>query len=425
MRSFSEFPVKEEYQGLVNGDLDFVQGLDPNVPIPHAYVYDVTNTCRCYPIWYLAFYPMNSQRLACYNWLLENGSIPDDLGVCLTLGRNIEQVLELVEMRPSVLDFVDSDTGLSVFALAGRFGIMELVCLCIGYGLDATEALLEAEVAGHREIVEWIKESGYYGSFNDAFVQALMNGDRMRIDACVRLGVQLTPDEATKFGVHNMFRFKKPVRSIIWLIAMGASVEQLMDGWCHSYCDRRFDCVFKLLCQNGANLNRRVDNLREVHTLVSFVFFHRQDLFEYLVGLGVDLDADLDQFGNLLHRVVFRAMHNHTDVANVQKILDAGANVNAMSQRGTTPLQKACRLVKTARQDSPNHWKVIKMLLTSGADAYRLTGDQESVANLLNGKPEMWRKIEEHCQLTTMARLCLQKIPTRARRIVYQFLAYL
>jgi ankyrin repeat protein len=86
-----------------------------------------------------------------------------------------------------------------------------------------------------------------------------------------------------------------------------------------------------------------------------------QQIFELLLAAGTDLAAP-DELGDTPLHDALGWLDDAEHVANVARLLDAGAPIEARNARGQTPLHVACEA------PPPWAWQAVQLLLARGAD---------------------------------------------------------
>lgn len=105
---------------------------------------------------------------------------------------------------------------------------------------------------------------------------------------------------------------------------------------------------------------------RQNRTLLHFIAgYGRAKLTSYLISEGSDVNARDDEGSAPLHTA---CCHGHFNTSS--RLIEAGAHVDLTDNRGWSPLHFAVARANKSAKISPVYWKVIELLLSSGANPY-------------------------------------------------------
>jgi len=108
-----------------------------------------------------------------------------------------------------------------------------------------------------------------------------------------------------------------------------------------------------------------VRNSRKQTLLHAAAGYGRTNLASYLIAKGADVNAQDIEGQAPLHNA---ACHGHFTVSS--KLIESGADVNMVDYQGWSPLHFALARKDNTEKICPLYWKVIKLLLESGASPY-------------------------------------------------------
>ncbi|KAL7916610.1 ankyrin repeat-containing domain protein [Trichoderma velutinum] len=138
----------------------------------------------------------------------------------------------------------------------------------------------------------------------------------------------------------------------------------------------RLDCL-KLLVSHGANVNSLSYNIWG-ECLLTCIPRYATDCLQFLLDSGADIDMQGRYYTTALHKAV-----RNGDDASFDLLLDRGANVNVLDDKGT-PLQAACKLqpLSWSLLKTRNIARYVKKLLESGADPNLRDGKNSTALQL-------------------------------------------
>lgn len=96
--------------------------------------------------------------------------------------------------------------------------------------------------------------------------------------------------------------------------------------------------------------------------------FGRVYLTSYLISQGANVNIQDEEGQGPLHNA---CCHGHYITS--MKLIEAGADVNMTDKQGWSPMYFALARISNSEKISPLYWKVVELLLKSGADPYRST----------------------------------------------------
>jgi cytochrome c len=142
----------------------------------------------------------------------------------------------------------------------------------------------------------------------------------------------------------------------------------------------------------GANLNRRTnvfgaDNFTGWTALMWAAYRQNAEAVRLLTDAKADLNPE-DRFGRTALHLVFDGSHRGASEPTVRVLLEAGANPTSRMHSGVTPLHLAVN-----RGDMAS----ILLLIEAGADVNAVTTDGQTVlSNALNYSPEIVPLLRAH-----------------------------
>ncbi|MEM7356158.1 MAG: ankyrin repeat domain-containing protein, partial [Acidobacteriota bacterium] len=127
----------------------------------------------------------------------------------------------------------------------------------------------------------------------------------------------------------------------------------------------------KVLLEQGASPNDARDRLGSA--LSTAVVYRRVGIMELLLQHGADPNEPFDpDDGSLLHGAVMDTPEHKSVLAVLRHLVEHGANLEARTRDGTTPLLEAVRTTASYSQywpsDLPGRLSVVRTLLDLGAD---------------------------------------------------------
>lgn len=288
------------------------------------------------------------------NLLLDNGAV-EDIYLSVFWG-NVDTVRNYLSIGGNVNAKIGK--GDTLLHIAMKRGDLEIIELLLANGAEVNVRDKEKMTPLHLAALH-----GY-----TAIAQQLIDKGA-RIDTKNSVGA--TPlYEAVRGGRQEVLEL---------LIAKGADIKVMLEGrsLLHQAVELGYKNVIKMLIDRGANVNSR-DRLLANTPLHNAALINDTSIVQLLIAKGADISATnllgqtplqmvanksqmveiLVSYGAKTEEALFAAVSNQ-DIEAASKYLERGANVNARSNNGSTPLHIAASL---------GNKQITELLIDKGAD---------------------------------------------------------
>lgn len=260
------------------------------------------------------------------------------------------------------------------------FGHIDVVGLLLDRGADVNSTSLEGQPpmhwvpAGRADIIELLVASGSQvnirdGNGNSALMSAVFQGQAERVRTYLASGADVNALEPLPASIRFEEDTELQLPPVLVAVRMG------------------HNDILKVLVENGADLRSRFTGFGR-SALQYAVAMNNLEGVRCLILAKVDVKAQAINGFNALHEVAFNGHGRHSKEI-LQLLLNAGANIEAKSQYGFTPLhfaaQKGALGVAQGLLDAGASTEALSDTLGTPLHQAAFNGHLEVVQRLLDG----------------------------------------
>jgi cytohesin len=271
--------------------------------------------------------------------------------------------LDLANNNPEIADLLRKHGGktaeeLNVLFDAAKKGDTEAVKQHLAAGADVNAKtdngmtpLHDAAYRGHKEIAELLIDKGADVNSKDKYGttplhMAASNGDKEIAELLINNGADVNAKVLSgkfkeKTPLDLAIRFKRPETADLLRKHGGKTADWLKaEDSIHIAAKAGHIEAVKKHLADGAGVNA-IGKFRKASPLYMAAYSYNAEATKFLLENGADVDQLDFEKETALHTAAYHSYHGEGDVSVVALLVDRGSKINAISDRGLTPLDLA------------------------------------------------------------------------------------